>query len=173
MKAVIAICAKDLIVTKFGEDKWQEILKGAGIEKEPMMMPISDIDDNTVMAIIGSIGKTLNLSMTQVADAFGDYWVNEYAPKLYSSYYQGVNNAKEFLLKMDSVHEMTTKKMKDARPPRFEYQWKNDKTLVMKYISQRGLIDIFIGLVKGVGKYYKEDLRVSKVNEVTVEIIFP
>ncbi len=62
--------------------------------------------------------------------------------------------------------------MENAHPPRFEYDWKDDKTLILKYKSQRGLIDILVGLIKGVGKYYKEDLKVSKISSDKVQIVF-
>ena len=43
----------------------------------------------------------------------------------------------------------------------------------MKYKSHRNLIDFLVGLVKGVGKFYKEDLKVSKLSNDKVEIVFP
>lgn len=172
MKGVIALCVKDLIVNKFGEEKWKEILVKAGIEKEPIILPISDLDDKTIVAIIEAIGTVLHLGQEQIADAFGDYWVSEYAPKIYSTYYRNVKNAREFLLKMDSVHETNTKKIANAHPPRFDYQWKDDRTLIMNYKSKRGLIDICVGLIKGVGRYFKEDLSVRKLDDHTIEIVF-
>ena len=42
----------------------------------------------------------------------------------------------------------------------------------MKYESKRGLIDFLVGLVKGVGKHYKENLLVSKVGNDTVKVVF-
>jgi len=50
---------------------------------------------------------------------------------------------------------------------------KNEKALIMKYKSQRGLIDFMIGLIKGVGKFYREDLGVTKLGNDQVEIVFP
>jgi hypothetical protein len=63
--------------------------------------------------------------------------------------------------------------MKNAHPPRFDYTWKNEKTLIMHYKSQRGLIDFAVGLIKGVGKFYHENLRVAKVGSDQIEIVFP
>ena len=56
---------------------------------------------------------------------------------------------------------------------RFDYEWQDEHTLIMHYKSHRGLIDFLIGLIKGVGKYYNEDLRVAKKSETAVEIVFP
>jgi hypothetical protein len=43
----------------------------------------------------------------------------------------------------------------------------------MKYKSHRNLIDFLVGLIKGVGKFYKEDLKVTKLTNDKVEIVFP
>ena len=138
-----------------------------------MILPISDIDDQVVMNVIKSTCDVLNLSLEQVADAFGDYWVNVYTQKIYRVHYLDCNTSKDFLLKMDYVHVMVTNNIPNARPPRFEYEWKDQKTLIMKYKSHRNLIDFLVGLIKGVGKFYKEDLKVTKLTNDKVEIVFP
>ena len=73
---------------------------------------------------------------------------------------------------MDDVHTQTTKTIADAKPPEFTYKWKDDNTLIMGYKSHRGLIDIMVGLIRGVGKYYKDDLEVTKISDKEVEIKF-
>lgn len=173
MKGSIVQCLGDLVKSNFGTDKWENSLETAGLSKTSFFIPLQNVDDEKVTKIVDALCKVNNISPSQAADAFGEYWVNVYAPKLYSSYFKGMNNSKEFLLKMDNVHENVTKNIDNAHPPRFEYEWKDNKTLVMKYHSKRGLIDILMGLVKGVGKYYKEDLKVTKISNDKLQIIFP
>ncbi|MCX7810014.1 MAG: heme NO-binding domain-containing protein [Leptospiraceae bacterium] len=48
------------------------------------------------MNVIKSACDVLNLSLEQVADVFGDYWVNVYTQKLYRIYYVGCNTLKIF-----------------------------------------------------------------------------
>jgi len=173
MKGVIVLALKEMVGKKFGPKKWEDALKKAGIDKEPLILPISDVDDRVVLKIVNSLCEVLNISLSQVGDAFGDYWINVYSQRMYYAYYVGCKTAKEFLLKMDSVHVATTKSIPNAHPPRFEYEWKDEKTLIMKYKSQRGLIDFMVGLIKAVGKFYREDLKVTKLGNDKVEIIFP
>ncbi len=173
MKGVIVNCLAELVETKFGVDKWKEALEKAGLPRESTFLVTQDVNDAAVIRVLDSLCKVLNISLQQAADAFGDYWVNVYAPKLYAPYYKDVNSAKEFLLKMDDVHRISTKNIPNAHPPRFDYEWKDDKTLIMTYMSHRNLIDIMIGLIKGVGKYFKEDLQVKKLSDTQVEIVFP
>ena len=123
------------------------------------------------MKVVESVCKTLDISLEQAADAFGDYWVNVYSQKMYRHFYNR-ESAKSFLLNMDSVHVAMTKQMKNARPPRFDYEWKDEKTLIMHYKSPRGLIDFVVGLARGVGNYYKEDIKVTKLGSREVQIVF-
>lgn len=43
----------------------------------------------------------------------------------------------------------------------------------MEYKSHRNLIDFMIGLIKGVGKYYHEELQITKLAANRVRIVFP
>jgi len=173
MKGTIICCLRDLVVEKFGKENWAAALTGAGFPPHQMFMPMQDVDDTQVQKLIESVCKTLGVTLVQAADAFGDYWVSVYSQKLYSHYYAGHKDAKSLIQAMDAVHVQITKSMPNARPPRFTYEWKNDKTLVMHYRSHRGLIDILAGLARGVGKFYGEKLEVSKRGTDAIEIVFP
>ena len=173
MKGAIVQCLGDLVKSNFGNDKWEQSLETAGMSKTSFFTPIQNVDDEKVMKIIESLCKVAKISPAQAADAFGEYWVNVYAPKVYSSYFKGANSSKEFILKMDNIHDSVTKNIPNAHPPRFEYEWKGTQTMIIKYKSNRGLIDILLGLVKGVGKYYKEDLKVTKLSSDRLQVIFP
>lgn len=173
MKGVIPDCLAKLVIDKFGKDKWEEVLETAGLSKNLSFMVTQDIPDADVMKVVETTCKVLKITLQQAADAFGDYWVNDYAIKIYKSYYRKSNSAKEFLLNMDNVHKTVTENIANAHPPRFTYNWKNDKTLVMTYNSERGLIDFLVGLVKGVGNYYDENLKVMRVGNDKVQVMFP
>lgn len=173
MKGVIVKCLADLVTERFGKEKWEEILEKSGLKSTTVFLATENVDDAMVLKILNSTCNVLGINLQQASDAFGEYLVCNFAPKIYSVYYKGANSAKDFLVKMDKVHEITTQNIPDAKPPRFGYQWKDDKTLIMTYNSKRGLIDIMIGLIKGVGKYYNENLRITKLGPDRVEIIFP
>ena len=171
MKGVIPDCLEKLVRNKFGDDKWEKSLEIAGLPVKTTFLATQDIPDADVLKVVDAVCKVLNISLQQAADAFGDYWVNEYAVKMYKPYYRG-KSAKEFILNMDNVHVTVTKNIDNAHPPRFDYSWTDDKTLIMTYKSERGLIEFLIGLLKGVGKYYNEDLTVTKISDENVQILF-
>ncbi|OGW38761.1 MAG: hypothetical protein A2010_04740 [Nitrospirae bacterium GWD2_57_9] len=171
MKGVIPNCLGQLVVNKFGKDKWEAALKLAGLETTTTFLAFQDVPDEAVLKVVDSVCKVLNITLEQAADAFGEYWVCTYGPGIYKTYYQRAASAKEFLLKMDEVHRITTESIPNAQPPRFEYTWPDNKTLIMKYKSKRNLSVFMVGLVKGVGKYYKESLQVSKQGD-DIKIVF-
>jgi len=173
VKGAIIDAIKDLVVENFGMEKWMDVLENAGLPRTTTFSVRKDVPDETVLAVVESISRTLNLSPEEVADAFGEYWVTVYMPKVYKPYYRGVTSARELLLKMDEIHRKATQNIPNAHPPRFEYRWEAPNVLIMKYKSPRKLMAIFMGLAKGVGKFYKTPLQVEQISEDEVRITFP
>lgn len=173
MKGTIACCLRDMVVEKFGAESWNNVIEKSGMNKHDMILVMDDLPDAKVMEVIGNTCKELKITLEQAADAFGEYWAVTYAPRIYKSFYMGAKNSKDFLKRLDSIHDITTKTMSNAAPPRFFYEDKEGGSLVMTYQSKRNLMPIFQGLIKGVGKYFNEDLKINLVAPDKVEIIFP
>lgn len=172
MKGAIAICLKETIVSKFGQSKWNEIMTASDVNPNMVVLVTVDIDDSVILRVVQECCKLLNQTLEQIADYFGDYWMTTYAAKMYKPYYGSTSNAKDFFLKLDSIHEKVTHTIVNAKPPRFECKLKDEKTLILTYISSRGLIDFVVGLAKGVGKYFNQKLLVQKISSTQVEVIF-
>lgn len=169
MKGSIAQCAEELVRTQYGDARWDEVCVVAGLPADTRFMPSADLDDGAVLGVVSAIGTVCRLSPSQVADAFGSHWVCVYAPRQYPAYFRGVTSARDFLQKLDKIHDMVTRSVPNARPPRFAYEWTDDHTLVMEYSSERGLVDLFVGLLKGVGEHFGERLAVTPAgNRVTI-----
>ncbi len=172
MKGVIVDCLKHLVVDNFGEKKWDEILKEAGYTEGKNFLPSDNINDDEFFKMIGETCKSLKISTEQAADLFGEYWMNKYATKIYSAFFIGKKSAKEFILDLDKIHHITTQTMENAHPPRFDYDMKDENTLIITYKSNRDLIDFAVSLIKGVGKYYKETIDVSKIGSNKIKVVF-
>ena len=170
MKGTIVKCMEELVTAKFGAAKWKETLTKAGFAESKMFSGLEDVADGQVLALMIAAAETNSLSMAQVMNAFGEHWSTVYAPAVYKVYFTSAKSTREFLLKLDEIHVAMTRTVKDAKPPRFQYEWQGDKHLVMTYHSNRGLVALMPGLIAGLGKYYK-DHPVAKVigNKVHVE----
>jgi hypothetical protein len=172
MKGTIVMCMEELVTTKFGAAKWKEALGNAGIPESRTFTTFCDVDENEIMRIMRGIAGAVCLSLEQTMEEFGEYWSTVYGPKVYRAYFSGATSARELLLNLDHIHEVMTKSVRFARPPRFLYEWKGDNLLIMHYESFRGLVALMPGLIRGVGKHFIENLTVSVVGNA-VHVQFP
>jgi hypothetical protein len=173
MKGTILKCLQEMVESRFGKDEWREVLTDAGFKGPQLFSLSADIDDGKAVAMFGSAARVLEVDAQRVMDEFGDYWVNDYAPRVYQTIYGRYKSAREFLLAMDDVHVMVTQAVKDSRPPRFEFETQGEKTLLVTYKSKRNLIDLYIGLVRGVGRRFDTELDIVKLSARQVKVTFP
>ncbi len=173
MKGTILKCLQEMVESRFGKAEWQEILGDAGFKGPQLFSLSADVDEGKALALFASAARVLEISPEQAADAFGDHWVNEYAPRVYQTIYGRYKSAREFILAMDEVHVMVTDSVPNARPPRFDFEKQGEKTLLVTYRSKRGLIDLYIGLARGVGKRFGTLLEIQKLSPRQVKITFP
>ena len=172
MKGTIHKSIEKLVIEKFGIEKWNDCLASVGLDEDHVFMINDDVDEKLTMDLLTKMPSVLGITFQQVCDAFGDYWVNAYVPKVYFGYIENYKTAKDFLLGMDTIHQQVTREVPNAHPPRFDYEEKGTDTLLMTYKSERGLVDLFISLVRGVGIYYKQELKITKHGDKLVEIQF-
>ena len=173
MKGTILKCLQEMVENRFGKDEWKAILSDAGFAGPQLFSLSADVDEGKALALFASAARVLEISAEQAADAFGDHWVNDYAARVYQTIYARHKSAREFLLAMDAVHVMVTDSVPNARPPRFDFELQGEKTLLVTYKSKRGLIDLYIGLVRGVGKRFGTPLQIEKLSARQVKITFP
>jgi len=166
-------CIYEMLEKKLGDEGVNRIFAAADIPKSARASMSADIDDAKILRLLGTISSETKLSQAQVLDTFSEYWVGVYAPRIYGVYYRNATNAKDFLLNMGKVHEQITASMPNAHPPKFNYSWLDDNTMVMEYHSNRGLVDLMHSLIKAVGNYYKTPLKTEKAGLNKVKVTFP
>ncbi|MBF0359880.1 MAG: heme NO-binding domain-containing protein [Oligoflexia bacterium] len=171
MKGIIVLCLKDMVEKYLSTQAWNEISQEI-IPDTQVITSTSNIEDSKVLDIIKEMCSRMNITAQQAADAFGDYWVNVYSQKMYAGMYKMHKDAKTFLTSLDKIHAICTNNIADAHPPQFICKESDNNSMFMTYISERGLVDIFIGLVRGVGKYYKEKIDISKEGPDKIKITF-
>jgi hypothetical protein len=159
MKGTIVKCLEE-VVSKHGVDKWKATLAKAGVPNA-MYGTLDNVEDNVVPDLINAAASVLGISLSAAMDAFGEHWSLTYAPSIYGIYFEKAKSARELLLNLADIHVRMTARIKDAAPPQFTYDDTAPDKLVMTYSSKRELVALMPGLVRGVGKYYKEQLDVS------------
>lgn len=171
MKGTIVKCLEELVRKNHGDEKWKLILE-RGNQKGNLFMASADVPDADAIALIQATAGVLGVSQEEAFEAFGNYWSTTYAPNLYPIYFQKAKTAREFLLGMHGVHETVTRTIKDAHPPKFEYDTSDPNKLVMHYTSPRNLVALMPGLIRGVAKYYNERVNVRVAgNTITIDFL--
>jgi hypothetical protein len=172
MKGTIVNCLEEFVTRKFGAEKWKESLERAGIPGSRIVTLLGDVDEAEFVRMMEGVVEVTSQSMEQTMEGFGEHWSVVYAPRVYAAYFSTAKSARELLLNLDHIHDVMTKSMKAARPPRFRYGWQGEKHLIMHYESRRGLVALMPGLIRGVGKYFKEKLSVETIGNA-VHVRFP
>jgi len=173
VKGTIIRCLQEMVEEKFGREAWAGIMQEVGYNAKRIWVASHDLADDEAIKIFQTACHRLGLSLEQAADAFGEYWVGAYAPRIYRSVYSKYRDAKSFILGMNDVHRQATAWLVNSRPPRFDYDWQDERTLLVTYHSHRGLIDIMIGLIRGVAKFFNEPITVTRVDAEHARVVFP
>jgi hypothetical protein len=172
MKGSIVNCFKEVITKEYGETKWEELRVASDLPK--ILLDSGNIDDDKVITAFNMAPDILGVSWQKLMDSFADYWTFNYSGKIgYSFFLKKHKSAREAILDINTVHQMATSNIRDAKPPLFDFKWENDNTLYVEYKSERGLFDICLSCLKALGKYYKEDLNIKKAGNNKICIIFP
>ena len=172
MKGVITSCLKELVTQKYGLCKWREILIASNVEPTFRVYANENIDDEIVQKIIGKACKTLNLSLPQLSDLFGDYWVNVFTQRIYKVFYDDRSSSQEFLLSLNEIHQIITKSIKGAKPPIFDITREDEDHLYITYHSNRNLLDFVVGSIKGLARFYKQKVIIKKLSFNKLEVIY-
>lgn len=172
MKGVIIDAVACMVTEKSGRETWRKILEEAGFKRFTTFLATQNIEERDFQRLLESLCRVLKLDARQVADAFGAYWVNAYAPRVYPAHFLGCHDARSFILKLDAIHAKTTEELEGARPPRFRYAWQGENELLMDYQSPRGMVDFAVGLLKAVGKRFGGGLEIEKLSDTRLRLVF-
>ena len=175
MKASVTRCMAMLVRAKAGSETWKEIVRRSNVGAAEALLetPNAEIDDEIVGRLLTNICALLNVSEHEACEAFGEYWVCVYLPTVYRSFWSRFRTSRQMVLAINEVHVEMTEPMESIRAPRFDYNWKNDKTLVVTYLSARGVRNLYVGMLRGIGKYFKENLRAYRISRNQIEVVFP
>lgn len=174
MKGTIHYCLEEAIKEKYGEESWEKCKSAMGYPEDHsfMMMIREDMEEESSIKMFSVCADSLGVTLQDIFDLFGEYWCVEYAPNLYGAFFIGLHSSKEAITKLDWVHDRVTKHIPNAKPPRFNYAWLDEHKLQVTYKSDRNLMDLFISLIKGLNKKFKDNCTITKLNENHVLIDF-
>ena len=171
VKGVILDCVRDLVRTKFGDSAWKQILDGSELASSSFIAS-ANVSEEKFHPFLRHVAEVLELKQDALFKAFAAHWVHVYSPRMYKIFYQQVTSARDFIVSIDNIHETMTMNIADATPPRFTYQWTDDRTLVIQYRSSRNLAELACALLVEIGVKYDEPLTARVLDDTKIVVTF-
>jgi hypothetical protein len=164
MYGLVNKAIKDLVVTRHGEEKWNEICASAGFE-EGDFVGMNAYPDSLTYDLVKHASRILTADANDILEAFGEYWITYTAEEGYGYLMElSGDTFPEFLGNLDMLHLRISGIMPHLEPPQFTTRNVLDQSLELEYRSKRpGLTPMLLGLIKGLGKRFGIECTVKQI----------
>ena len=162
MYGIVNKAIQDLVITNFGEQKWEDIRERSGIEEDFFIISEA-YDDDITYKLAGAVSEEMKMSVSDVLVAFGEWWVMKTTKEKYGGLMQsGGSTLKEFLVNLPLFHNRVMLIYPKLTPPEFKVSEVSEKSLNLHYFSKReGLQDFVRGLIQGLGKMFNTPVEIE------------
>ncbi|VEU41405.1 unnamed protein product [Pseudo-nitzschia multistriata] len=155
-------CTECLVLTKFGEETWQQIKEKAGCEVEDGgFLRYKYYPDSDTVQLVVAASEVLGIEVDDVLFAFGDYFIDYVQENGYSNVLKCLgSNLRDWLSNLNSLHDhLQASYPKGFVAPVF---WSEDDeasskcAILVHYYSHRGslLVPLVVGIIKKVARVY-------------------
>jgi Haem-NO-binding len=155
MYGIVNKAIEDLVKTNFGEDKWDLIKEKSGVDID-YFLSNEPYDDDITFKLAAASSEVLGITIGQVLNAFGEWWILKTGKEKYGGLMQaGGNNLREFLVNLPVFHNRIMLMYPKLMPPEFKVSHLEANSIHIHYHSGRqGLQEFVRGLLSGLGKLY-------------------
>jgi len=164
MYGLVNQALEDFVRQGFGDAAWNKIRDDAGISLD-MFVSMDSYPDDITYKLVGAATEVLGLQAPQILEAFGEHWVLYTAQAGYGEMLAMFgSDLRSFLNNLDNLHSHVAMSFPALRPPSFAVeQIEGGPGLLLHYRSERaGLAPMVVGLLKGLGKRFSEEISVRQ-----------
>lgn len=158
----------------FGDTIVNNALRAYGLSNDHIFTPLEDVEDRIAQGIVDHIGNACGKSHRDIWVTMGEENIKTFS-KNYPGFFHH-ESAYQFLKSMNDVHVIVMKRFKGAVPPVLDVAPVSSHDIIFTYRSKRGMIDYLTGLINGVARYFKEDIKVEietqQENETKLKLTF-
>lgn len=152
-------------VTKnYGHESWAKITADAGLAGK-MFLPSKIYPDSDAASIVQAACRTLNAEPATILEAFGEF----IAPNLLKIYAASIKPDWKVLDLLEHTEERMHRAVRfsdnKATPPPLGCTRVSADKVRIEYSSERNMIDLGIGIIKGFGKFYNENLSIKRFDQ--------
>ena len=162
MYGIVNKAIQDLITDNFGADKWEAVKNKSGVDVD-YFLSSEPYDDDITYKIAGAASEELGITVGQVLNAFGEWWILKTGKEKYGGLMEaGGNNLKEFLVNVPQFHDRIMLMYPKLTPPEFKVSDIEENSIHVHYFSKReGLQEFVRGLLSGLGKMYDVETSID------------
>jgi hypothetical protein len=164
MHGIVNKAIQGLVTENYGPEVWTKIKAKSQVEADSFISS-EPYPDELTFTLATSASEELGVSVDQVLQSFGEYWIlktgmEHYGPLMKS----GGSSFKEFLVNLPNFHSRVMLIFPNVTPPEFQVTDVTDNSLVIHYFSTRnGLKHFVYGLLMGIAKMFKKEINITIV----------
>ncbi|KAK7102525.1 guanylate cyclase soluble subunit beta-2-like [Littorina saxatilis] len=145
---------RDLVLSLFGNDKFQEVLEACPLNEDEHFMVFKQYPDSLTFALIDAVSERTKLHRDDVLKAFGKFFLTYCMKHGYDKMLRTMGaDLVAFIQNLDSLHSLLSLSYKGIVAPSFSCFEDADGMLELHYYSSRpGFYPVCIGLMEAVGK---------------------
>lgn len=161
MHGIIFTELRNYVTSALGQDAWPALIKEAGLEGKSYL-PVKEYPDEEVGALVSAAARITKKPAGVVMEGFGIFL----APKLLAMYRSLVDPAWRTLDVIENteqtIHRVVRIRNPGAHPPALRTTRTGPKEVVLLYNSHRRMCNVAIGIAKGVGVHFGENISITE-----------
>lgn len=162
MYGLVNQAVREMVLTHFGEEKWEIIRAKAGTDD--VFIAMDQYPDEVTANLVGSACAVLGAQPAAVLESFGEFWV-EFTSRTYGELFEMSGGSfVEFVKNLNDLHTRVGQMMPELKPPSFIVTDEQPGEFKLQYHSLRaGLHPMIIGLVRGLGKHFNTRVDITRL----------
>ncbi len=165
MKGIIFNLFEDFVVSRYGDDKYQEIIVASdtGLLDPLEIVGPGSYPDEAFDAILRQTSEKIGRDIPGILQDMGRHSLPKLAAR-YPHFFEECEHPRDFLKTTSMIHHVEVKKLyQDAQVPHFFIENMSQEGLTLIYKSKRHLCHLCEGLIVGLGDYYKIPISINQV----------
>jgi hypothetical protein len=171
MKILILSALKEWIIRKFSPDKWKEVAEETGLGEEQFTQQAHYLSDDRFNMVVAKVCKILNLDQNQLNNEFTEYWMTDFAPRIYNYLIKKSSTIKDFVLGIFKLTNDVCKLFPNKNLTKVDFSETDHNSVTAIYPSEKVLVDI-VAVLRGAAMFFPDKFNIRKINPHSVEIMF-
>ncbi|MGE9293383.1 MAG: heme NO-binding domain-containing protein [Puniceicoccales bacterium] len=175
MKGIVFTEFLEMVEDRFGMDMADKILDEADLPmSRGAYTAVGTYPHSEMVSLVTHLSAESQVPVPDLLKVYGEHLFGRFHT-LYPSFFEGVDNAFDFLASIHDVIHVEVKMLyPDAELPKFVCARPSPNVLTMHYISSRQMQDFAEGLISGCLKHFDEAITIEvqpQADETTLFIL--